>query len=424
MPADGLPADDVPAGRSLADRISSSKVYLLSDMGKRKREQDSEDSADVEDEEMYMEEDPIIRANAILLCGPPITQLPTARLFAYTTHYDCPPLGLEWVDDETCVLVYESVSKARAAYMRLTRSASNGTDEYVTAKTFPASLWPPEERVNATLGERGIALRAPIRMRWARHEDVKRRNAREESQFYRRYGEDAGKAPYNPDATPPELGRKRKRERDEPDTRRSLLERLDSELDSFLAEGDTEDVAGAVLGPDEVLAQTAIEETALEEPTTGTKMRSDLIAGDGRTLLDRMTTPTALEDRLSSPLPQRTRKQGSVGRMRAWDGPVEEEEDLLPRTKRHKPEWRERAENEVMEFTEEVRDGGSRKRRRGRDRPSGGRERGRRRASPAGRERDFLPAAESRGGRTARRPNKSQQELDDELDAFLNQREA
>ncbi|KAI5829783.1 hypothetical protein K523DRAFT_273683 [Schizophyllum commune Tattone D] len=417
------------AGRALADRISSSKVYLLSEMGKRKRERTSEDIAEVEEEDVEMNEDPSIRANAILLCGPPITQLPTARLFAYATHYDCPPLGLEWVDDETCVLVYETVSQAHAAFDRLTRSPGVSAEGYVTAKTFPASLWPPDERVSASLGERGTALRAPIRMRWARHEDVKRRGAHHESEFYRRYGEDAGKTPYDPDAPPHELGRKRKR--GEPENRASLLERLDNELDSFLAEGEAAD---AVLDPEEVLAQTAVEEPVAEVPAAGSRMRSDLIAGDGRTLLDRMSDPAttpSLEDRLTSPPPKRT-----LGRMRAWDGPVEEEEDdLLPRAKRARPKWRERAENEALEYTEDrgrrERGGRGRRRRGGRDRSPRDRERGtRRRGSPVGRERDAAPVGKERdaaplperGGRS-RRPQKSAQELDDELDAFLNDRE-
>ena len=82
---------------------------------------------------------------------------------------------------------------------------------YKLPQAARTSLWPPDERVSASLGERGTALRAPIRMRWARHEDVKRRGAHHESEFYRRYGEDAGKTPYETDAPPKELGRKRKR---------------------------------------------------------------------------------------------------------------------------------------------------------------------------------------------------------------------
>ncbi|KAL1741833.1 hypothetical protein HDZ31DRAFT_44581 [Schizophyllum fasciatum] len=388
----GAATDDMPAGRALADRISSSKVYLLSEMGKvrsRKRERTNEDSGEMEEDDVVIESDPNIRANAILLCGPPITQLPTARLFAYATHYDCPPLGLEWIDDETCVLVFESTSKARAAYDRLQRSPTVAAlDEFVTAKTFPASLWPPEERVNASLGDRGTALRAPIRMRWARHEDVKRRGAHHDSEFYRRYGEDAGKTPYDPDAPSSELGRKRKRQ--EPENRASLLERLDNELDSFLAEGEATEGVADVLDPDEVLARTAAEPEE-DAPTVGSKMRSDMITGDGRTLLDRMSSAgatTSLGDRLTSPLPQRSQKQSSLGRMRAWDGPVEEEEDLLPRAKRQRPEERERGP--------------------------------RRRGSPMGRDRDAAPPPPERSGR---RPHKSAQELDDELDAFLNDRE-
>lgn len=33
------------------------------------------------------------RPNAILLQGPPITQIPTARVFAYATHFDAHPIG-------------------------------------------------------------------------------------------------------------------------------------------------------------------------------------------------------------------------------------------------------------------------------------------------------------------------------------------
>jgi hypothetical protein len=43
-----------------------------------------------------------MRANALLLHGTPVSSLPTARIFAYATHFDARPVALEWVNDDTC----------------------------------------------------------------------------------------------------------------------------------------------------------------------------------------------------------------------------------------------------------------------------------------------------------------------------------
>ena len=48
----------------------------------------------------------------------------------------------------------------------------------MTAKSIPVTLWPPEQRINATLGK-GEDLKGVIRMRWARRDDVKKKGAEE-----------------------------------------------------------------------------------------------------------------------------------------------------------------------------------------------------------------------------------------------------
>ena len=125
----------------------------------------------------------------------PISHLPTSNIFAYATHFDAHPMGLEWIDDTTCILVFESKSDARAAFRTLQKSLAEEPsleDDTVTAKPIPVAIWPAEDRINATLGK-GEGLKGILRMRWARTEDVKKRGAKKESEFYKKYGEHAGK---------------------------------------------------------------------------------------------------------------------------------------------------------------------------------------------------------------------------------------
>ncbi|KAF8632019.1 hypothetical protein AX17_004962 [Amanita inopinata Kibby_2008] len=212
------PAEDeghgASAPSSLANRIGNTKVYLLSDastaaarMGKRKHSDGGEEDAagEVEDE-MDMDKDPAYRRNAILLQGPPIAHLPTARLFEYAAHFDVHPLGLEWIDDITCIFVFKSKTAAGMAFRSLqrpmagpssslepgVRSMSAPTADFITARPIPISLWPPEERIHHSLGV-GQGLRGILRMRWAKMNDVKKRGAKKDSQFYQKHGLDAGK---------------------------------------------------------------------------------------------------------------------------------------------------------------------------------------------------------------------------------------
>ncbi len=56
-----------------------------------------------------------IRLDTLLIEGAPITQLSTSRLFAYLTHYGAQPLGLEWIDDQRCKVVFADERSARLA---------------------------------------------------------------------------------------------------------------------------------------------------------------------------------------------------------------------------------------------------------------------------------------------------------------------
>ncbi|KAI9001142.1 hypothetical protein BD414DRAFT_473750 [Trametes punicea] len=284
-----------------------------------------------------------IRENAILIHGSPISHLPTSNIFAYATHFDAKPLGLEWIDDTTCVLVFETKTAARAAYRALQKSVAEEPsldDGSVTAKPIPITIWPAEDRISATLGK-GEGLKGILRMRWARVEDVKKKGAKNESQFYKKYGQNAGK-------TFEEGPRPMKKRRGE-GTESDALERarLDAELDHFLAEDEDEDAA---------------------PPSPPSKMRSDYIGKSGKTLLER--TEGGLASRIMAPLPRRARSRRD-GERRPWDKGKDEEgyqDRLEPRSRREH---------------------GSRERTRGRRTP---------------------------------RPKVTQEDLDAELDAFLNEK--
>ncbi|KAF9268363.1 hypothetical protein L218DRAFT_918925 [Marasmius fiardii PR-910] len=343
----------------LASRIGKSKVYLLSEssVGKvrpwhRKRgEEEKEVDITEEMDDVDMTEDPTQRSNAILVQGSPISHLPTARLFAYATHFDAHPMGLEWIDDNTCVFVFETKASARSGFQLLQKLADEERDYegFVTAKPIPMAFWPPEERINKSLGK-GDGLKGVIRMRWARLEDVKKKGAKRESEFYRKHGNTAGKELFNgretQDAT-------KRRKTDDPVDLQLQREKLDRELDDFLEE--------------------APKDEEIEEPPS--KMRSDYIAADGRTLLERTSAMRLRSDilgggdlasritthRTTSPLPRRARRNLED---RLWS---EERVDNVDGKGRHR-----RSDTQA-------------------------------------------------GGRA--RPRKTQQELDDELDAFLKEKE-
>ncbi|KDQ20595.1 hypothetical protein BOTBODRAFT_124256 [Botryobasidium botryosum FD-172 SS1] len=182
-----------------------------------------------------MNDDPSLRTNALLLRGEPIAHLPTARLFAYAGHFEVPPMGVEWVNDTTCVFVYSSSPLARAARQALCRDPEQPEDEegFVLAKSLPVELWPIEERLNQVLGK-SKGLKGHIQIRWAKLADMKEKGAAKKSEFYKKHGEMAGK-----EGQGAAIAAGRKRERgDIGDDYETKKARLDAELDGFPGEDD------------------------------------------------------------------------------------------------------------------------------------------------------------------------------------------
>ncbi|KAF6762480.1 hypothetical protein DFP72DRAFT_1041099 [Ephemerocybe angulata] len=445
-----LSYDDVPyeeqvaASSSLADRIGKGKVYLLADAsGERgyrqtpcsfpaspmlRRAQDGsleDDTEMMEDDTMESDDlDPDLRPNALYFSGPPIAHLPTQRIFAYATHFDAHPLGLEWISDTSCVLVFSNRPSAQKAFKLLARSSSLeessvDDDGTIAAKSIPVPIWPAEKQLSrslemALLGQgkasaattteekrasdrkrREEGLAGPLRMRWARRDDVKKRGAKRESEFYRRHGVLVGKEVVNgrdiPNANVSGGGSSRKRGREEEEEEEDTRARLDRELDAFLEEKEDGEGEGALVGR---MGQSSREVSEVEEELPASppsKMRSDYIASDGRTRVDRSSG-------------RRSRRDERGGS--SWG------------------HGRDSRRGEGLSLRDRI--GGASQGSWGRDEGRDYREPKRRRGGDGTTTRESREPRESgsdsrRGaGRSAPRPRKTQQELDDELDAFLN----
>ncbi|KIY69119.1 hypothetical protein CYLTODRAFT_442911 [Cylindrobasidium torrendii FP15055 ss-10] len=248
-PAGGLDYSlDTPysaqVGPDLKDRIGQTKMYLLEDEAiwgkgksnnKRKREDDDDDEGD----NAEREKEPSVRArspsptsirrNALLLSGPPIRSLSTSLLFGYATAYNVRPLGIEWVNDETALYVFEKEADAREAWAALTAAdepvpfdveEDTLEDVWASAQPLPLELVPPKERIARTLAlvpdeepeNRGMKIR------WARGGDVKKRGAGWESEFYRKRKR---------------VGERPRRDDEQCGRRGATQEDLDRELDAF-----------------------------------------------------------------------------------------------------------------------------------------------------------------------------------------------
>jgi len=216
--------------------------------------------------------------------------------------------------------LYSSPSRRHTAHRHLRKLLGEDIDAdgFVTAKPVPVTLWPPEERINRSLGK-GEGLKGVIRMRWAKSDDVKKKGAKRESQFYKKYGPTAGKDGDSP----------RKKRREEVEVEVDEL-KLDADLDEYLGK---------------------------ERRSSYSPPPSQLRSDDGRgTLVERTSRDIELKDRVSST--RRRRREGSLA-------------------SRLSSKWSHVEEGE----------------------------------QPRGR------------GRMDNRPLKTRQDLDDELDAFLNERD-
>lgn len=288
-----------------------------------------------------------LRSNALYLQGLPIAHLPTNNIFGYARHFDTEPVGMEWIDDQSCVLIFPSSASCQTALNTLRKSLTEepDVDDCFTAKPVPVVLWPAEDRINKTLGA-SEGLAGPLVVRIARNGDKKIRGAKSRSHFYRKHGTDAGKDPNAHSIGRDEENGHRKRKRDEGDDEEQRR-RLDDELDNFLHDDDEDDGDVPASPPSKMRSDQIIV-----EQREGAKRQDSLLQ---KTLIDRVYKEDENE--------RKRGKRGGRGRRR--DRPSRDEEP-----------------KEIIESD----------------------------------------AQTVEGGRRAKRPKKTLQELDDELQAFLDER--
>ncbi|KAI5122184.1 hypothetical protein M0805_007081 [Coniferiporia weirii] len=346
----------------LASRITN-RVYLPPESlskAKRKRDEDEEDEeeANLDDAAMDGVAAPNdLRPNGLYLNGSPVANLPTNHVFSYARHYNTEPVGLEWIDDKSCVLIFATNAACQAALniLRKLPTEEPDFDDCYTAKPIPVALWPPEKCIIESLGVR-VDRSGTLLVRTARVEDKKTRGAKNRSIFYQKHGMDAGKDP-NAHAVGHNVDdeRARKRQRQGPLDEEERRRELDAELEDFLKDGSDEE-KGSPTPP----------------PSPPSKMRSDYIV-----------EPARREKRTLSLL-ERT----SLIRVHPGAEEFSHNEDRSRRTGRGRRAGR-RVEDEERPIRSLPR------RRRG--------------------------GADAEGLKRAERPNKTRRELDDELDAFLNE---
>lgn len=292
-------------------------------------------------------------------------------------------MGIEWVNDTTCVFVFQSSTLARSARQALCKDQEQAEDEegFVTAKGLPLDLWPIEERLNQVLGK-SKGLTGQIRMRWARAGDMKEKGAAKKSEFYKKHGETAGK-----EGPEPPFGRKRQRAEPADDYEQKKA-RLDAELDSF---GGRDDERGQDGGPIKLRDRMSDASDAHAQRAELDAELDSFLSTDQRGSHSRARSPSSRP--IGSRSPSRIPSTSLATRL---------------------------ALDPAMASTEQSSAYQSRSiarlpRRSGRSSANGHRERGRDSDRNRDRTRRREPGDE--------RPRKDKQDLDDELDAFLRERD-
>jgi len=444
----GAEGEEVSLGDLKSRLAPPTKVYRLADsvvvkgnLGKLKGISQGSEVTEPSPDDMDFELG--YRQNALLLQGAPIAHLPTDQVFAYVTSYAPAPVGLEWVDDTTCVVLFTSPNVANAARRFLLENSPAEGDplsdplELMPAKPVLEAAWPEKARVPEAEDTRA-ALQEQIFLRHAKLNDVKQRDAKNRSRFYSTYGTQAGREGYGQ--------RKRRREEDD-EGEMSVGKRraLDDELDSYLMNEPSERERRKKAGLDEQLdAYLAGDEPNgngdpkgeyrerrmprprrdREPPTREDRAVRRQHALDAQ--LDAYNDADDVEtmpSRMRSDWPEEVRaREFSPDLLGRMGGPLEGEERRhrrgrraaenryeegppVARPMRESEKWEKNGDAEDVPVAEE---GG--KRRRG---PRGGR--GRR---GEGRNGDAPPA--EGGRRSNARPRKNQDELDAELEAYLN----
>ncbi|KAJ1309097.1 hypothetical protein OPQ81_004775 [Rhizoctonia solani] len=220
---------------------SQLRVYTLEDyapvltgrLGKRKRELDTVEEGDEREDP----EDDKLRPDALLLHGEPISKLSTEKIFEYVATYcDKPPISLEWIDDRTTVIIFESPDVAKSAFAALVKQSTAETDSLVPAHPVPKKMWPPEAQLDHNLS-RGTALSGVMRIRRARFGDRKLKGARKRSEWYAQRGKRSRGGGDDLDAELDEM-KKRREAGDEEDWEKERAAALDRELDALAARKD------------------------------------------------------------------------------------------------------------------------------------------------------------------------------------------
>ncbi|CUA69070.1 hypothetical protein RSOLAG22IIIB_03748 [Rhizoctonia solani] len=226
---------------------SQRRVYTLEEyapvltgrLGKRKRQLDTVEEGDEHDDP----EDDRLRPDALLLHGEPISKLSTEKIFEYVATYcDRPPISLEWIDDRTTVIIFESADVAHSAYTGLVKQSPEEPETLVPAHPVPKKMWPPEAQLDHNLS-RGTALSGIMRVRRARFGDRKLKGARKRSEWYgtqrtkrtRGGGDDL-------DAELDEM-KKRREAGEDGDWEKERAAALDRELDALAARKDGDEEA-------------------------------------------------------------------------------------------------------------------------------------------------------------------------------------
>jgi hypothetical protein len=216
-------------------------------------------------------------------------------------HYDVKPIGLEWIDDTTCVLVFETKRTAVASYACLLNSGEEQPDAFglSAAQRIPPGILPVKSKFR---DDEAVASESDsfgeIRMRWARKGDVKQKGAKGQSKFYQRHGEMAGKDGRGFFDDPP--SKRKRRETDE-----EIRARLDEDLDD-LGSGEAPSLS---------------------------KMRSDNMEGQGRSSV--VVQLPSSEGRRRSPHERRGsgrrrgRREGGNGRPRKSQQELDDELDAF-----------------------------------------------------------------------------------------------
>ncbi|EUC66364.1 DUF2414 family protein [Rhizoctonia solani AG-3 Rhs1AP] len=223
---------------------SQRRVYTLEEyapvltgrLGKRKRQLDTVE----EDDEHEDPEDDKLRPDALLLHGEPISKLSTEKIFEYVATYcDKPPISLEWIDDRSTVIIFESANVAKSAYAGLVKQTPEEPETLVHAHPVPKKMWPPEAQLDHNLS-RGTALSGIMRIRWARFGDRKLKGARKRSEWYT--ATQRGKRPRGGDddldAELDEMKKRREAGDDDGDWEKERAAALDRELDALAARKD------------------------------------------------------------------------------------------------------------------------------------------------------------------------------------------